>query len=369
MKILIYGDASPASGGWCYAETLRDMGHEVLQVRADELLQHYQFAIIFRVFRKIAGRIRHCDRLRHAAYLHNTAEQFRPEIIIVIKGLHLSYIDVVKLRKLGAWVCNLNHDDFFSLNHYNWSRIQRDAIPAYDYIFTTREVNVEEVRPLNGNVAFFPFAYYPRIHRVVPVADDEISLWGADVVFVGTYEAQRATALEYLVKHINARLVIHGDQWYRLPRGSHLRKCVQTRDLRFDAFAKALGGAKIALGFLRKQNRDDYTQRTFEIPACGGVLLAERTARHQAFFREGVEAEFFDADSPAELCQKVQMLLQNDSKRESIRQAGHAALIRQKHTYQDRLEKLLETFARCSRQANANQVGAAVPSPVPTKAE
>jgi|ERR1035437_6129250 hypothetical protein len=350
MKILVYGDASPGSGGWCYSETLRDMGHEVVQISDYDLLEHYQQSILFRAFRKINGGLRESDRLRHVACLHDAVTKFRPEIVIILKGLHLSSMDVLELRKIGAWVCNINHDDFFSLNRNNWSHLQREAIPACDFIFTTREVNVEEIRPLNRNVDFFPFAYYPRIHRPVPVPVEEQSLWGVDVVFVGTYEAPRAATLEYLVAHVNAKLVIHGAQWDKLPQRSRLRACVQSKDLRFDTFAKALGGAKIALGFLRKENRDDYTQRTFEIPACGGVLLAERTARHQALFQEGVEAEFFDADSPAELCQKVQMLLEDKQKRESIHKAGQAAVLRGKHTYQDRLEKLFQVFARCSRQ-------------------
>ena len=54
--------------------------------------------------------------------------------------------------------------------------------------------------------------------------------------------------------------------------------------------ARALGGSKLSLGFLRKKNRDLYTVRTFEIPACNGVLLAERTRAHEAIYKGGVEA-------------------------------------------------------------------------------
>ena len=107
--------------------------------------------------------------------------------------------------------------------------------------------------------------------------------------------------------------------------------------------ASAIGGAKIALGFLRKENRDQYTQRTFEIPACGGVLLAERTPQHLKWFREGVEAEFFDADNPDELCGKVTELLANSGKRERMRAAGRTRVIEGGHTYRDRLDQL---FAR-----------------------
>ena len=55
-------------------------------------------------------------------------------------------------------------------------------------------------------------------------------------------------------------------------------------------YAKALSGAKMCLAFLSKLNRDTYTRRCFEIPACGRVLLCERTADMQGLLREGDEA-------------------------------------------------------------------------------
>jgi spore maturation protein CgeB len=109
-----------------------------------------------------------------------------------------------------------------------------------------------------------------------------------------------------------------------------------------DDQCKAIGGAKIALAFLRKLNRDDYTQRTFEIPACGGLLLAERTARHASFYREGIEAEFFDPSKPDELVRKVRELLADGERRRAIREAGRRALERGHHTYSDRLIRVLE---------------------------
>ena len=342
MKILLYGECSVAgSGAWCYAETLREMGHQVIEFSDQEGLQHYQHNLPARIFRRITHRALERDRQRHINALLQVSRRERPSTVIILKGLNIGPRDVCALKDLGAWVCLVNHDDFFSQNRCNWSELQRSAIPEYDYVFATREVNVAEICSLNPRVEFFPFAYYPRIHRPKAIPDVERDTWGVDVVFVGTWESQRCRQLEELVRRVPAKYAIWGTQWEKLGWNSPLHRFVHRRPIVLDDMAKALGGAKIALAFLRKENRDDYTQRTFEIPACGGVLLAERTGRHKQFYREGVEAEFFDAESDDELAAKVTLLLRDDTHRERLRLAGRTALLKQRHTYADRLSRLL----------------------------
>jgi spore maturation protein CgeB len=346
LDIVLYGEAAHCgSGAYCYAETLREMGHHV-EV-ASEAVHFEKYARpALRVLRKLRGRPLEVHRRRNAGELLGLARRAKPQIVIVLKGLHIAADDVRALRAGGAWVVNINHDDFFSRNKSNWSVVQRRALPAYDFVFATREVNVAEVRPLNPNVEFFPFAYYPRIHRPLPVTTVEDARFASDVVFVGTWERERCELLERLVTAVPARYAIWGSFWSRAGRRSPLRPFIRGGDVRGDDMAKALGGAEIALGFLRKSNRDDYTQRTFEIPACGGLLLAERTARHLTFYREGIEAEFFDPERPDELVSRVRALLSDPERRTQIRAAGLAALQRQAHTYRDRLERLLWLYAQ-----------------------
>jgi hypothetical protein len=57
-----------------------------------------------------------------------------------------------------------------------------------------------------------------------------------------------------------------------------------------------------------------------------------------------VEAEFFDQERPEELIEKVRLLLADDARRESIRQAGMAALARGRHTYDDRVREVLDLY-------------------------
>jgi glycosyltransferase involved in cell wall biosynthesis len=111
-----------------------------------------------------------------------------------------------------------------------------------------------------------------------------------------------------------------GHYWSRAVLGDlydHLAPIVPAEG---DAYAKALCGAKICLCFLSKLNRDTYTRRCFEIPACGKVMLAERTEDLMRLFKEDEEACFFS--SPEELVRKAQWLINNPDIRERIAQAG-----------------------------------------------
>jgi hypothetical protein len=320
------------------------MGCKVILFADDEGLETYSNNMWFRAWLRVTNKPWEFHRKQHVSRLASLVKRERPEIVMVLKGLHLGPEDVTVLKAQKSWVVNVNHDDFFSHNRRNWSQLQRRALPAYDFILTTREINVEEISPFNPRVEFFPFAYYPRIHRPLEVPDSERQGWEVDIVFVGTYERERCQLLESLVRRVPASYAIWGSQWNKVGRHSPLVPHIKGRSVIMDEMAKAIGSAKLALAFLRKENRDDYTQRTFEIPACGGVLLAERTARHRSFFREGEEAEFFDPQSPEELIHKTTMLLNSASLREQLRRGGRRAVLQQRQTYRDRMERLMELY-------------------------
>ena len=345
MKVLLYGEPlHPGTCIWSYHETLVEMGHEVVHVDSWGGMDHYRTELLWRVWWKATRSVLESHRRAHVARLIDAAESTRPDLILVLKGMHPGPQDVRRLKRTGAWVAIINHDDFFSLNPANVSVAQRTALPEWDYVFACREANVDEVRPHNPKVEFFRFAYYPRIHCPVPVDPTAEPQWVSDIAFVGTWEGERAAQMEQLVRRVDANYAIWGGQWHKLAPWSPLRRHVRGSEIYLEDQCRAIGAAKLNLGFLRKKNRDFFTTRTFEIPACNGVLLAERTALHQSIYREGVEADFFDAADPDELAAKVRRLLTDDTHRESMRRAGLEAVRRGKHTYRDRLDRLFEVY-------------------------
>ena len=121
-----------------------------------------------------------------------------------------------------------------------------------------------------------------------------------------------------------------------------LSRAHQGGEVYADDYARALTGSKIGLGFLRKVCPDQHTTRTFEIPACGSLLLADRTEEHQEFFEEGKEAEFFG--SCEELLDKVKFYCSNESARKRVADGGYKRCKEGGYAYVCRLRGALQAL-------------------------
>ena len=349
-RILIYGECDHyGSGAWCYYSTLKDMGHEVDYCSQFRHLEKYSMSLPFKIYRKITGgKVLPSDRKRHITHLIEHVKSFKPNIVIVLKGLLIDGKTVKTIREMGAWVAMINHDDFFSAYKTSRSAIQFKAIPEYDYIFCTKEVNVAEVKNLNNNAGMLLFAYYPAIHRPPVINDSDKKLWFSDIVFIGNCYPERIRQMEYLVTQINRKceIKIYGPNWEAVSVTSPLKKFIQNRYLNPEEMSKAIYYSNISLGFLCKEHRDDYTQRTFEIPATRGVLLAERTKRHITLLEENKDAVFFDSNNYDELVNKVTTLLNDNDFRNCIRSNGYQRITSDRHAYIDRMEQLIDQYTQ-----------------------
>jgi glycosyltransferase involved in cell wall biosynthesis len=130
----------------------------------------------------------------------------------------------------------------------------------------------------------------------------------------------RARSLCQLLNKVPCKLNLYGRKWEKGDTGAILGP-YQRGWVYGDGYAKALCGAKIGLCFLNREVGDLYTTRTFEIPACGVFMLAERTDLHKELFAEDREAAYFDSDE--ELVDKVRFYLSHEVMRRRIAEAGY----------------------------------------------
>ncbi len=214
------------------------------------------------------------------------------------------------------------------------------CIPLYDLVVTTKPFEIQLYRDAGArDVVLVLQGYDSRFTPVTPSVD-ELATYGSDVCFIGRsdqYYARRLNA----VRRVAARLRIWGAGWPQYARFHPWARAHVGGEGIFGArYPRALACAKIGLGLLSKYFPETTTTRSFEIPATGVFLLAERTDDHRALFTEGVEAEFFETDD--ELQDKIRFYLRHDSVRAKIAAAGRERCVRSGYHSENQLWKVLE---------------------------
>ena len=143
----------------------------------------------------------------------------------------------------------------------------------------------------------------------------------SEVLFIGTWMPERGPFLARLLE-LDVPLSIYGLRWQKAPKWNLLRKAWRGPGLYIDQdYAAAIRAAKVNIGLLSKKgNRDQSTTRSFEIPALGGVLCAERTNEHLSLYEDEQRAVFWS--NSEECAEKCRLLLENNVLREAIKERG-----------------------------------------------
>jgi hypothetical protein len=224
---------------------------------------------------------------------------------------------------------------------WNTSRRFFDTLPLYDAFVTTKSYGVAELMALGAQrVVFSPNGYDPTCHRPTSDVTGGLPKRDIDVGFIGTFEEARARSIRTLCD-AGVRVTVFGSGWERMPPPAPVGLTVE-KPVLGAMYSQTLCRFRIALGFLRKINRDLQTTRSVEIPACGVFMLAERSQEHLDLFEEGVEAEYFGSDE--ELVAKVRHYLYASHARERIAAAGRERAIKGRYSYAWRLFDALQAL-------------------------
>jgi len=291
-----------------------------------------------KLFRRVSGRRPLVYWKLNRAFVE-TASVYGPEIVLITSGkfLNPASIRAVK-KKTGALLINYATDDPFN-DAVNTSMFKK-AIPYYDVYVCTKRAILEDVRKAGcDNVIYLPFAYKPEVHFPEGARNSEEQLrYSSDVVFIGGCDNDRLPYIVEMLRAVpNMRLHLYGNFWNRHPG---LRRYYRGFALGRE-FRLAVGGAKIAFNLIRRANRDDHVMRTFEIPACGGFMLTDRTDEQCSLLAEDREASYFS--SSKEMVDKIRYYLAHDSERRQIAEAGYRRITAGGNTYGDRLKSILDT--------------------------
>lgn len=287
------------------------------------------------------------------------ARAFKPDLVWAEKQEHLRPDTLEFLRRSGATLIHFTPDPYFAVP-WKRTRLMDEAIRHFDILVYCKRYEHLDYEATGRPIIYMPLGYCDEIHRPLLSAD---SRWQSDVAFLGGWEPRRERLIKAVAatgaftkvwggywdflkdgrwtlrRHLILRQLA-GDDQYRVHRDELVARTLQGGEVYEDDYARALSGARIGLGLLRSAWPDQHTTRTFEIPACGSMLLADRTNEHREFFEEGREAEFFG--SQEELQDKLRFYTRRDNTRTNVAAAGRRRCISSRYAYIHRLKAVLE---------------------------
>lgn len=355
IRLLLYETTRYAPASPLFLEALEELaGRGKLQFALFDEAAYLRSAksLIARAARRAIG-IPPVRRNQLNRSLLAKAAAFGPDAVLVGKGAFIRPATLLEVKaRTGALLINYAADDPF--NPAASTRDLLASIPLYDlYCCTKRAIMPDVERAGCRRAIFVPFAYKPSIHFAeTPSTPEEKARFDAQVVFIGGCDQDRIPYFETLLRRLpGLKLHLYGGFWNRhVALRRYWRGFAIGRDYRL-----ALGGARIVINLVRRANRDGHVMRSFEIPACGAFMLAERTEEHLELFAEGRDAAYFD--SPDELADKIAYYLAHEEERVAIARAGYARVTQGAHTYKDRLVQILQKSGLSGGRSNSKSCG------------
>ncbi|MFN3998543.1 glycosyltransferase [Algoriphagus sp.] len=267
-------------------------------------------------------------------------DRFLPDFVLVYKGAFVfpSTLDFFKSK--GVKIINFYPDVSF---HTHGTLLQK-TLPKYDKIFTTKSFGAKDYQEQLGlkDVVFVPHGFDPEVHKSI---EKEFipSDYFCDVSFIGTYSPKKQKILEAITQRFpSINLKIWGTQWEKCTTRI-LYRHIQPSGVFGDLYAAAIGASKINLGILSEQVKgassgDLITSRTFHIPASKGFLLHEKNEESILYFKENVEAGFYE--SIPDLLDKIEYFLNNETERLQIAAAGYQRSLKE-HSLDQRAQTVI----------------------------
>ena len=327
MKIMMVGNEGGTNVGASLQRAAYTLGHAVdYKLIADAFMGPTPMRLVsWHLMGRRPPRLQSFSRT-----LVERVDAWRPHLLIATGTAPITAAALAQIRKLGTVTANYLTDD-------PWNPAFRgswllDSIATYDFIFSPRRSNLDDLRKLGGgDVSYLPFAYDADLF--FPILESEKRY---DVIFAAAADADRVPYIDALLQRGYA-VGLFGVYWNRFPntRG-RAGEWLSPGRLR-----SSVGAARTALCLVRRANRDGHVMRTYELAAMWACILAEDTAEQREIL--GDTAAYFQAIP--EMIERLDALLADEPERERLAQAGFDRITSGPNTYKDRLVSMLEHVA------------------------
>lgn len=334
MRVLFCGENWFGSCARACSAALRRLGCDVFDLDAQTFFPQWGSREL-RAFRRL---LRSRIAADFNANLLAAAESYRPDLLLAFKGNFVLASTVKTLRRRGIRTYNYYPDRIIFARNSSLE----DALIEYDCVFDTKrswDGDMHTRIRLRDRVVV-PHGYDPEVHRPTRIAQQEAALFGSDVSFVGTYTERKERLLHDLVRLRSSLAIrIFGNDWRRC-RSPLLRERVHGTAVNGQSYAKAIAASRINLAIMGVSDDalDETTTRTYEIPACRGFMLHERTAEVLTLYEENREVACFS--SVDELAGKIDHYLSNPWQAAKIAEAGYRRAV-PNYSYDSRMRRIL----------------------------
>jgi len=321
LKILYVAGLSPNDSSQYRAWALERLGHKVVALNAYEYEAHNALA------RKVFFRMQAGPWVaRLNRDILSMAEREKPDVFWADKLLSLRPETLDKLRGMGIVSVSYMIDNAFGPRKDPGWRLYMQDIPHFDLHAVQRDKNIADYNDRGGrDVIKIQTAYEPTVHFPPPEGWSDKDR-DRGVSFIGTSYDDRPEFLTRLWKEYGFPVVISGDaQWKKRLTAEAAAALYTNRELYLKDYRESIWRSKINLSFLTHSNQDEFVHKSFEIAACQGFLLAERSAGHAARFVEDEEAVFFTGFD--ECAEKIRKYLPDEQARKQIAAAGRARAV------------------------------------------
>jgi spore maturation protein CgeB len=331
LKILYQGENWYGSCARACCMALRRFGCEVVDVDCQTIvfpqLRRKSSRAILRLLRRRLIR-------EYNDVLIDTASWFKPDVFLAFKGPFIDARTLQVLRQAGVMLYNYYPDP---------SDTFPDSIWDYDCVFYTKQhwLGQSFLDKFRRSV-FIPHGYDPEIHRPWPLEPADTGAYGHDVSVIGVHTNHKEEILDDLISLMpSLDLAIWGDGWKERCRSQRLKPYIRGHAVFGTPYAKAISAAKIDLALMAGHPlglEDQTTTRTYEITACGGFMLHERSAELLTLFTEDEEVACFE--SKEELVAKIEYYLGHPQERNEIARAGYRRCV-PAYSYDNRMAQIL----------------------------
>ncbi len=317
LKILYATGLSPNDSSLYRLWALERLGHTVVPLNA--FAYEPKNDLVRKVtFRLAAGPS--VNRLNRD--LLHLAEVEQPDVVWTDKLLGMQPRTLKRLRAMGiATVSYMIDNPFGRRGDPGWRLYMKD-IPFYDLHVVQRTSNLGDYASRGARDAIkIQTAYEPTIHFPPPEGWSDAER-DREVSFIGTPYDRRGEFLTRLWREFGLPVTVSGGLvWKEHLTAEAVAAMYRGHGELFrEAYREGIWRSKINLSFLTHANHDEFTHKSFEIAACGGFLLAERSPGHLERFVEDEEAVFF---SDLEECvAKIRRYLPDEPARARIAAAG-----------------------------------------------